>query len=341
MLSRVGLVVLVSALVCPAAALGGGFATVGLQSQPEGIDPGEPWMAEFTVLQHGRTPFLDGRPQVTVHSADGSIAGSFPARLVNKTGLYRARVVFPESGRFEYVIDDGFSQRHTFPPVTVGAGEGDPAPVRRPRGLAAAPGGDGSSVPLALVLAAAAGAPHGLGRADADGSQARRRRRAGDRRVRPRARSAPGRRRPRGGGRDVRRASCSVDGGDERGSAPAARAEAVPAGGRALFLEMGCGSCHRFADAGSTGTIGPDLDERLASHDRASLSATIVSPAGVGGTAFTVMPDNFGERMDARELDALVGYLLAARQSLSRGASPAGPAYVRHARRPSCRPRAC
>ncbi len=156
MLSRVGLIVLVSALVCPAAALGGGFATVGLQSQPEGIDPGEPWMAEFTVLQHGRTPFLDGRPQVTVHSADGSVAGTFPARLVDKTGLYRARVVFPESGRFEYVIDDGFSQRHTFPPVTVGTGEADPAPASASR-TAAAPGGDGSSVPLALVLAAAAG----------------------------------------------------------------------------------------------------------------------------------------------------------------------------------------
>ena len=36
MLRRVGLVVLVLALVCPAAALGGGFATVGLQSLPDG-----------------------------------------------------------------------------------------------------------------------------------------------------------------------------------------------------------------------------------------------------------------------------------------------------------------
>ncbi len=105
-----------------------------------------------------------------------------------------------------------------------------------------------------------------------------------------------------------------VGAGDERGSAPPARAEAAPAGGRALFLEMGCGSCHRFADAGSTGTIGPDLDERLAGHDRASLSATILAPPGSGGTAFTVMPDNFGERMDGRELDALVGYLLAVRR---------------------------
>ena len=63
---------------------------------------------------------------------------------------------------------------------------------------------------------------------------------------------------------------------------------------------MGCGSCHRFADAGSTGTIGPDLDERLAGYDRASLVQTIVTPPGSGAGGFTLMPDNFGERMTPR-----------------------------------------
>jgi mono/diheme cytochrome c family protein len=109
----------------------------------------------------------------------------------------------------------------------------------------------------------------------------------------------------------------AVDGDDERGGAgqprPAgARAEA-PAGGRALFFQMGCGSCHRFADAGSTGTIGPNLDERLAGHDRASLTATILTPLGSGAGSFSVMPDNFGDRMSERALDELVAYLLAAR----------------------------
>jgi hypothetical protein len=152
MLRRIGFVVVVIALGCPTAASAGGYATVGLQSLPTDVEPGEPWMAEFTVLAHGRTPFLDGKPSVIVRAEDGSIVGTYPARLVNKDGLYRAAVEFPESGRFEYVIDDGYSQRHTFPPVTVGGGAGtDTAAAPAPAGE------DEGSPPLALALAAGAG----------------------------------------------------------------------------------------------------------------------------------------------------------------------------------------
>ncbi len=31
--------------------------------------------------------------------------------------------------------------------------------------------------------------------------------------------------------------------------------------GKAIFTQAGCGSCHALADAGATGTIGPNLDE--------------------------------------------------------------------------------
>ena len=103
----------------------------------------------------------------------------------------------------------------------------------------------------------------------------------------------------------------AVDGDDERGGAGRV---AASADGRQSFFQMGCGSCHRFADAGSTGTIGPDLDERLAGYDRASLVQTIGTPPGSGGGGFTLMPDNFGERMTPRALNALAAYLLAARR---------------------------
>jgi hypothetical protein len=164
MLRRIGLVVVALVMAAPATALGGGYATVGLHSLPEGIDPGEPWTAEFTVLAHGRTPVPDLKPSITVTRANGTVVGSFRARSVNQDGLYRARVVFPERGRYEYVIDDGYSQRHTFPPVTVGADGSDPAPAPAPAEPPApepvaqgSTGDDGSSVPLALVLAAGAG----------------------------------------------------------------------------------------------------------------------------------------------------------------------------------------
>jgi mono/diheme cytochrome c family protein len=105
----------------------------------------------------------------------------------------------------------------------------------------------------------------------------------------------------------------AVDGDDERGGAGHTATSAGQAGGRQHFLQMGCGSCHRFADAGSTGVIGPDLDERLAAYDADSLRATILAPPGSAAGSFSVMPDNFGARMSPEALDALVAYLLSAR----------------------------
>lgn len=82
--------------------------------------------------------------------------------------------------------------------------------------------------------------------------------------------------------------------------------------GQAVFARMGCGSCHTLAAAGSRGEIGPDLDERLPGHTRASLVQRITRGPAADGT-FSPMPDNFGDRLDDEELDALVDFLLAAR----------------------------
>ena len=98
-------------------------------------------------------------------------------------------------------------------------------------------------------------------------------------------------------------------GGDD-GAGAEDPADAGWSEGRAVFAAMGCGSCHRLAAAGSTGTIGPDLDQALAAYDRESLGARIVRVPGQG---FSTMPDDFGERMTDAELDALVSFLLAAR----------------------------
>ena len=43
-----------------------------------------------------------------------------------------------------------------------------------------------------------------------------------------------------------------------------------PVAGKEVFLEAGgCGSCHTLADAGTTGTIGPNLDAASPSFDKA------------------------------------------------------------------------
>jgi hypothetical protein len=77
---------------------------------------------------------------------------------------------------------------------------------------------------------------------------------------------------------------------------------------------MGCGNCHRLSGANAKGEIGPNLDAALDAHTRQSLRSKIVAPyAGVREEAFTVMPEDFGERMDAGEIDDLVTFLLASR----------------------------
>ena len=91
------------------------------------------------------------------------------------------------------------------------------------------------------------------------------------------------------------------------GSAPTTTGRAAAAG-RLVFAEMGCGSCHRLAAAGSSGPIGPSLDDALPRHTRASLLAKIRDP-GTG----SVMPGDFARRMSPAQLQALVAFLLAAR----------------------------
>lgn len=45
--------------------------------------------------------------------------------------------------------------------------------------------------------------------------------------------------------------------------------EGDPEAGKEVFAEAGCGACHTLADAGTTGTIGPNLDESKPSAELA------------------------------------------------------------------------
>ncbi len=40
-----------------------------------------------------------------------------------------------------------------------------------------------------------------------------------------------------------------------------------PAAGKAVFTSAGCATCHTLADAGSTGTVGPNLDDAKPPYD--------------------------------------------------------------------------
>jgi hypothetical protein len=128
------LVAVVAALVFASTAFAGGWATVKLSSLPKGVSAGEPWVVNITVLQHGLAtqPLCCVKPTVTIRKVVGLRSTSassptlkvFQARPTGRTGVYRARVVFPTAGTWRYEVWDGFTQyggarTHTFSPVKI------------------------------------------------------------------------------------------------------------------------------------------------------------------------------------------------------------------------------
>lgn len=91
--------------------------------------------------------------------------------------------------------------------------------------------------------------------------------------------------------------------------APVAGGGAV--GGRQTFIQQGCDGCHTLAAAGTSGTIGPNLDAALADKSAAFIRQSIVTPNAVVAKGFPsgVMPQDFSTRIPKRDLDALVRYL--------------------------------
>ena len=104
-------------------------------------------------------------------------------------------------------------------------------------------------------------------------------------------------------------------GGKAAATAPAGGgAAATLALGKQVFTGAGgCGACHKLADAGSTGTVGPPL-AGIAGDGYASIKEAIVNPDKniIKGYPAGVMPKDFGKRLAPKQLDALVRYLLKA-----------------------------
>ncbi len=132
-------------LVFAPSAQAGGWATVSLSSTPTD----RTWTVDITVLQHGRTPLPDLQPVVSIRN--GATTKNFAANPTDRTGVYRAEVVFPTTGRWTYEIDDGFISEmpHTYPAVQIGQAAPAAASDDGPNLLWLVPG-------LALLLAAAA-----------------------------------------------------------------------------------------------------------------------------------------------------------------------------------------
>jgi hypothetical protein len=160
-------------LLVPASSHAGGWATVGLSSMPDDARPGEEWVVDLTVLQHGITPLEDVTPVVRISPEDaaGAERRTFEAGPTKEAGVYRARVDLPSEGVWAVSVDDGFTGVHEFGVMRIGddgitmAGGGKFNQVDRPNAAPppapadAASSGSGSGIGLgrALFLAALAG----------------------------------------------------------------------------------------------------------------------------------------------------------------------------------------
>lgn len=71
------------------------------------------------------------------------------------------------------------------------------------------------------------------------------------------------------------------------------------ANGEQVFASAGCGGCHTFAAAESTGSVGPDLDEASPSFD------AVVEQVTNGGGA---MPA-FGDELSEQEIDDVAAFV--------------------------------
>jgi mono/diheme cytochrome c family protein len=85
--------------------------------------------------------------------------------------------------------------------------------------------------------------------------------------------------------------------------APGGEAAGDPAAGKEVFLgASGCASCHTLADAGATGTIGPNLDASMPPHDLVVERVT----NGQGG-----MP-SFADSLSEEQIQDVAAYVSSA-----------------------------
>ena len=86
------------------------------------------------------------------------------------------------------------------------------------------------------------------------------------------------------------------------------------AAGKAVFVDAGCGGCHAFKAAGTSATVGPDLDKTLKGKDADFIEESIKDPNAevAAGFAPNIMPQDYGSQLSSKEIADLVAFLQTA-----------------------------
>lgn len=108
----------------------------------------------------------------------------------------------------------------------------------------------------------------------------------------------------------LKRKQAPVSAGGTSGGGAPSQAQLIALGRTTFTGEGGCGACHTLADAGTSGTTGPDL-RLLRGQTPAEIRTDIVDPNAriTPGYQANIMPPNFGQTLSAQQLDGLVAYL--------------------------------
>jgi mono/diheme cytochrome c family protein len=95
------------------------------------------------------------------------------------------------------------------------------------------------------------------------------------------------------------------------------------ANGKTVFTgSAGCGSCHTLAAAGTSGTIGPNLDSLAGDASKAGkplddfIHESIVDPSAYVASGYPdgVMPSTFGSSLSASDIADLVAFISASQK---------------------------
>ena len=88
--------------------------------------------------------------------------------------------------------------------------------------------------------------------------------------------------------------------------------------GKQLFVSgdrnvsaIACGSCHTMKAAGTTATIGPNLDKELSADPASATRESTVDPNKeiAAGYRANIMPTNYGTALTKQQLDAVVNFV--------------------------------
>ena len=103
---RIALVAMLAIVAVPLTALAGGWAMTSFDEVPSEFQAGSTYDLTYTVLQHGQTPVDVGATHVRLIDSNGTVT-EFDAVPTGEPGRYSVSITFPESGAWQWEVDQG------------------------------------------------------------------------------------------------------------------------------------------------------------------------------------------------------------------------------------------